>query len=350
MGKSALSIFAVFWASSALAQHHSPMPPGQIQVVSAGQEVSKPGSITISGVMEAMPDRIYRIMPYNDWPLLQISVHEGQRLHWNREKGGWVGDSPIVTTQFETPAEIETYIIESEKAIEEARLVALGSEKAIAQAQTALEQSRIRERNARQEFNRQNGLRQKNQQSEEAYQKSKNLLELTEAELKLNEKLAEIEFKKSTSEQRLAKLMIEKRKSELDFANFKRDMSWGRVPVGILPGKTFERKQAVVTQVNARIGDQPPRSGPAPVWVELVDDSILMARTTINPNDEATTLPGQTATITQANRTYEGEVLSLLPVVESGTQRIPVLIKVKNHDLRLRIGSSVQIQLEGNQP
>lgn len=300
--------------------------------------------------MEAMPERIFRIMPYNDWPLLQISVHEGQRLHWNREKGAWVGDSQIITTQFETPAEIDTFIIESEKAVELAKAVTLSSEKTIIEAQTQLEQSRIRERNARQEFDRQNSLKQRNLQTEEAHHKARNLLELAEAELRKNEKLAAIEIKKAEIDQRLAKLNMEKAKSELDLANFKRDMSWGRVPVGVIKGKPFERKQAVVTKVNARIGDQPPRSGLPPVWVELVDDSSLYARTTISADDDAMIQPGQKATITQGTRTYEGEVLSILPVVEAGSGRIPVLIVVRNSDLRLRIGSHVQIQLQSQNP
>lgn len=297
----------------------------------------------VPGRVEAIPENVVRIMPYNDWPLLQVSVHEGQRLKWSREKGSWVGDSPVVTTQFETPAEIDIFLFESEKSGKELAATRLRSEKAVIEAETELEQSRIRELNARQEFERQQGLKAKNATSQEALTKADNLWKLAAAEVEKSGKLLNLVRKQSEIDQELASLARNRAQSELDLANFKRDMSWGKVPVHLLPGKADRPKQVVVTKVNARIGDQPPRSGAPQVWVELVDDTTLMARASIDQGQEKQLKAGQKISVRQGSDQYSGELLSILAEVEPTTGRIPVLITIANPNLSLRLGSMVEL-------
>src|SRR5262245_52216242 len=66
------------------------------------------GDAGLQGVVEALPQNVYHVTPYNDWPLFAINVREGQRLKFRRENGKWVGDSNSLTIQFETPAEIDS--------------------------------------------------------------------------------------------------------------------------------------------------------------------------------------------------------------------------------------------------
>lgn len=308
----------------------------------------KPGPVDLSnvaGIVEAIPENVVRIMPYNDWPLLQVSVHEGQRLKWSREKGSWVGDSPIVTTQFETPAEIDTFIFDSEKSGKELASVRLKSEKAIVEAETELEQSQIRERNAKQELDRQQGLKTKNATSVEALTKADNLWMLAVAEVNKSRKMLDITRRQIQIDEEVAKLARNRAESELDLANFKRDMSWGKVPVNLLPGKADAPKQVVVTKVNARIGDQPPRSGAPQVWVELVDDTILMARAKIDLGQEKLLKTGQKILVSHKGESYSGELLSILPEVDVATNQITILVKLANPDLSLRMGSKVELDL-----
>ncbi len=309
----------------------------------------KPAPVDLSkvpGVVEAIPENVVRVMPYNDWPLLQVSVHEGQRLKWSREKGSWVGDSPIVTTQFETPAEIDTFIFDSQKSGKELAAVKLKSEKAIVEAETELDQSQIRERNAKQELDRQQGLKIKNATSVEALTKAENIWKLAVAEEEKSRKLLEITRRQVQIDEEVALLTQNRADSELDLANFKRDMSWGKVPVHLLPGKADAPKQVVVTKVNARIGDQPPRSGQPQVWVELVDDTTLMARAKIDMGQEKLLKLGQKIVAAQNGETYSGELLAILPEVDTSTGQIPILIKLANPALSLKMGSRVELDLQ----
>ena len=83
--------------------------PGRAWLQSAGVGGSAGGSSLsrVPGLIEAIPERVFHASPYNDWPLFELHVHEGQRLKFRRENGRWTGDGSLFT-QFETPAEIES--------------------------------------------------------------------------------------------------------------------------------------------------------------------------------------------------------------------------------------------------
>ncbi len=297
---------------------------------------------TIAGTVEPIPDRVFRIMPYNDWPILRVDVHEGQRLTWKRENGTWVGDNDILTTQFETPAEIDGVIEAAEIAGIELTAARSKAEMTKIEAATALELARIRERNARQELDRIAGLKSRNAESIESKQRAENLWNLAVAEREKAEKVAALQAKLADSDVLLAESRNVQARSELDLANFKRDMSWGKVPVHMIKAAPGETRQVVATKVAATVGDQPPRAGAAPVWVELVDDSRLFVRSKISPDQEDGIRPGMPVRFTQRGRSYEGTVVTLLPVVDPETKQIQVLSEVRNPDRSLRIGSVLE--------
>lgn len=56
-----------------------------------------PDKERLPGTLEAVPDRIFRVVPYNDWPLFKISVHEGQRLKFHRENDASAQGENIVS-------------------------------------------------------------------------------------------------------------------------------------------------------------------------------------------------------------------------------------------------------------
>ncbi|MFM7130610.1 MAG: HlyD family efflux transporter periplasmic adaptor subunit [bacterium] len=346
-GALALSAVSVVYTSR---EHQKMLSQPVVTENRPASESATPAPISVDlskvpGRVEAIPANVVRIMPYNDWPLLQVSVHEGQRLKWSREKGSWVGDSPVVTTQFETPAEIDTFIFDSQKSAKELAGVRLKSEKAVVEVETELEQSLIRERNARQELDRQQGLKEKNATSVEALTKADNVWKLAVAEVEKSRKLLDITRRQVAIDEDVAKLQQNRAESELDLANFKRDMSWGKVPIHLLPGKADALKQVVVTKVNARIGDQPPRSGAPQVWVELVDDSTLMARAKIDQGQEKLLNAGQKIIASQNGESYSGELLAILPEVDAETGQITILVKLANPGLSLRMGSKVVLDL-----
>ncbi len=301
----------------------------------------------LTGITEPIPDRVFRIMPYNDWPVLRVDVHEGQRLTWRRKNGGWVGDNDVLTTQFETPAEIDGVIEAAARAKIELEAARSKAEMALIEAENVEDQARIRATNARQELDRMTGLKRRDAESLESHHRSENMWKLASVELATAEKVLALQRKLTESEVRIAESRLVQAQSELDLANFKRDMSWGKVPVHLIKGNPDQPRQLVVTRVSVAVGDQPPRNGAAPVWVELVDDSKLFVRTTIAAEQEDAMKPGMVVRLKQRGREYAGKVVALLPVVESRTEAIPILLEVDNPERTLRIGSVLEITLQG---
>jgi len=318
--------------------------PTQSETLSAEHEHE--AKEPLKGFVEPIPDRVFRIMPYNDWPLLRIDVHEGQRLSWKRVNGSWVGDNDVLTTQNETPAEIDGFIIKSEAVKDELAAVRSKADMMILQAETDLELARIRERNARQELDRWTGLLKRDLVATENHHRAENLWHLATAELAKAEKVAALQRQIADSEIKVAESRVVQAKTEFELEDFKRDLSWGKVPVHLIKGPPGKPKQVVVTRVAAVIGDQPPRSGEPQVWVELVDDSHMFVRTRIKPELEDELKPGDRVRVAQRGRTYEGTIVALTAVVDRESQEIPVIIDVDNHDRKLRIGSAVEVSFE----
>jgi multidrug efflux pump subunit AcrA (membrane-fusion protein) len=287
-------------------------------------------------------------MPYNDWPILRVDVHEGQRLTWHRENGTWVGDNDVLTTQFETPAEIDGTIEAVELSKTELEGVRSKAELAKLQAESDFEQSKIRETNAKQELDRISNLNKRDAESLESHHRAENLWKLAVVERSRAEKIVHLQNQLTDSEIRVAEGKLVQARSELDLANFKRDMSWGKVPVHLIKGSPDHPKQVVVTRVSTAIGDQPPRNGAPPVWVELVDDSRLFVRTLIDEEIDRTVKPGTPVRFTQKDRKFHGHVVATLPVVDPETQKIQVLLEVENPDRVLRLGSKIGVSFENS--
>ena len=108
----------------------------------------------VLGHVEPLPKNVFHVVPYNDWPLFAISAREGQRLKFKRVNGRWEGDSDGLTIQFETPAEIESKREDVEIATLEKQASELAVEVLEAELNKEAEAADVRERNARQEFER----------------------------------------------------------------------------------------------------------------------------------------------------------------------------------------------------
>lgn len=294
----------------------------------------------VPGLIEAIPRNVFHASPYNDWPLFELRVHEGQRLRFRREEGRWVGDQPGLFIQYETPAEIDTKKEEVELADLEERSATLARDVLREEMQKELEAAEIRETNARQQFERLDRLRGMDQASVTAadLDRARNMLALARTQ---REQLARLLGKKvemAKLQADLADRRARKARSELDLADFKREMSWAKVPVA--KGR-FE--EVVVTKVQAVRGDSPGAGGKRDVWVEVVDDRSLQARVLV-PLERAERLAeGAKARVSQGRRSYDGRVLSVGAVADRPTRLIPVLVTVENHDRGLRINTEVTV-------
>ena len=136
----------------------------------------------LTGLVEAIPQNVYRATPYNDWPLFRVNVHEGQRLRFRRENGRWAGDDPLLFIQFETPAEIDGKKEGVEIADLERQSATLALEVLRAELGKELEAADIREQNARQQFERVDRLRDRTAATPAEYQRARNSLDLADPE------------------------------------------------------------------------------------------------------------------------------------------------------------------------
>jgi len=135
-----------------------------------------PGALT--GIVEPISQNIFHATPYNDWPLFEIKVREGQRLKFRRDQGGWAGDCTALFIQFETPAEIDgkkedVEVAALEKAAAESTRDILRTE-----LEKDLEAATIRERNARQQLERLERLGDRKAVAQEEVLRARNTLDL----------------------------------------------------------------------------------------------------------------------------------------------------------------------------
>ena len=127
---------------------------------------------------------------------------------------------------------------------------------------------------------------------------------------------------------------------ELELADFKREMSWARVPV---ERGSFE--EVVVTKVVGARGDVPSPAGKKDVWVEVVDDRTLHVRCFLPPVRVDRVAVGGKATVRQGDRRYEGEVASIGGVADRDSHLIPLIVRVRNEGQSLRIQTEVSVDL-----
>jgi len=126
--------------------------------------------------------------------------------------------------------------------------------------------------------------------------------------------------------------------SELLLADFKRNMSWGSVPVA--RGR-FE--EVVVTKVRGIRGDVPTAASRREPWVEVIDDRILNVRVHLPPDQTTRMAIGRAAEVHQDGRLYKGQVAAVGIVADEKTRLVPVLVEVQNVDRALKINTAVAV-------
>lgn len=290
------------------------------------------------GRVEPLPQNVYHVVPYNDWPLFQISVLEGQRLKFRRVKGGWEGDNSALTIQFETPAEIDARKEDVEIAELEKQAAEIGEEVLGAELRREAEAAAVRERNARQEFERLEKLRSRTAASDQDFQRAANMLDLAGLQ---REQLGAVQGKKAAQarlQTQLAEHRLRRAQSEHELANFKRELSWGNVP-----HRVGQFEEVVVTKISAAIGDVPSGAGERKAWVEVIDDRVLQVRVLLPLAYLGRIRVGQPVTASQGGRTYRGEVGPVGIVADEKTQLVPALVRVENHDRLLKINTRVEV-------
>ena len=214
----------------------------------------EPDLSRVPGLIEAIPERVFHASPYNDWPLFELHVHEGQRLKFHRVKDGWAGDCTGLFTQFETPAEIDTKNEEVAIAALEEQTAKMARDVLREELAKDLEAAAIREENARQQVDRLDRLRDRTATTQAEHDRARNTLALARTQ---REQLAGFLAKKveiAGLKADLADHQARRANAELQLADFKRAMSWANVPVA--RGR-FE--EVVVTKVQAARGDTPGR-------------------------------------------------------------------------------------------
>src|SRR5262249_2805062 len=135
-------------------------------------------------------------------------------------------------------------------------------------------------------------------------------------------RLAQAKLQTQAAEHRLRRA-----ESEFQLADFKRELSWGNVPHR---GHSFE--EVVVTRVSAAIGDVSSGAGKREVWVEVIDDRVLQVRSFLPVADLERIAVGKAVQVNQERRSYPGAVAAINIVADAATHRVPVLVKVANHD------------------
>lgn len=302
-----------------------------------------PDKQRLPGTLEAVPNRVFRVVPYNDWPLFQVSVHEGQRLKFNREGGRWTGSSDGLTIQFETPAEIDGLTERAEAAKLEERAQVLKEEITRLELPKQLEQARVREDNARAEFERVEKLHGRTATTEQELQRARNMLRLASAQREELEAVVEKKTELANLESQIADRKSREATSDLALADFKRELSWGRVPV-----RRGQFEEVVVTKVSAALGDVPNKNGQRDTWVEVIDDRVLQVRAFARPDQVDLLRVDMEVSVLQRDRKYSGKILSIGAVAEKATELVPVLVLVENPDASLRINTTVVVDLSGD--
>ena len=304
---------------------------------STAESREDPGD-SIAGIVEAIPQNVFHATPYNDWPLFEIRVREGQRLKFNRERGAWSGDIPALFIQFETPAEIDgkkedVEIAALEKAAAQTSLDILRTE-----LQKELDGASIRERNARQQHERLERLLGRGAATQEDLQRARNTLDLAVSQREQVEALLGKKLELAGTQADLARHRLLRAESELQLADFKREMSWGNVPVA--RGR-FE--EVVVTKVHGVRGDVPTAASRRDAWIEVIDDRVLNVRSYISAGRTRLLAVGQEAVVHQEGRQYEGLVAGVGIVADARTRLVPILIEVQNADRGLKINTAVTV-------
>ena len=330
-----------------LPRHQSIQGSGSPALAIAPERIAEPPNASrpvapkiLSGIVEAIPQNIYHASPYNDWPLFEIKVREGQRLKFARENGVWTGDRTALFIQFETPAEIETRNEEVEVAALDK--VATVSDRDIlrVELEKELEAAKIREQNARQQWERVERLHQSKVATLEDLQRARNSLALAVTQKEQAVSLLDKKVDLATTKVDLAEHRLRRAQAELQLADFKREMSWGRVPVA-----RGQFEEVVVTKVRGVRGDVPTAASRKEPWVEVIDDRILNVRIQMPAARSHNFAVGQAITVDQDGRDYEGKVACVGAVADAETHLVPVLIEVQNADRQLKINTMVTIKI-----
>ena len=320
-----------------------PASPGANPDAMAGES----GAGGIRGFVEAIPQNVYHASPYNDWPLFELHVYEGQRLKNRREKGSWVGDDTCLFTQFETPAEIDAKNEDVNIADLELKMANLARNALREDMSKDLEAAKIRQENARQQFDRLDHLRDRTATAQADHDRARNAMDLARTQREQLARLLDWKVEIAGVQVELADHRARRAENERQLANFKREMSWSRVP---LARGRFE--EVVVTKIQAALGDTHGSGGRKDVWIEVVDDRALHVRAFLALGLAERLTAGGEAMVRQGVRRYRGKILSIGAIADKTTHLIPVLVKVANDDRLLRIHTEVAVDfpdLDGTQ-
>lgn len=324
----------------------------------AGCERNAPPLAHAPGKVEAIPQRTFRIMPYFDLPVFELSnqITPGKRLSWSWDKDGKLQPSesnPLLITVAETPHEVTRQEIAIETAQLQKEVTATESAIALTQARDAEDASTIRLKNSLQESSRITGLQKSGSTTQEAVERARNTEALARVQHERAQQQRELQEELAAKRSRMAEKNEENVRNDADEVLTKRGRyGWLSIPFKMFsgPNKHFE---VVVTKITVAYGDQPPRQGGnPPVWIELVDDSEVYVVASIPPSDEefVRNRLGSSVTVEQQGRSYPATVTHILPVVDQrgdndpNTYDVRVLLTVTNDTARrLHIDSGVSV-------
>lgn len=295
----------------------------------------------VRGVVESIPDRTFRLVPYNRWPILEIHVHEGERLKFERKNGAFHGGKTLVT-QRETPSEIDSFKEDVEIAEIAHHESMLRKELLEVELAKQIDQARTRLDNAQKEVERVQSLYRKNASTEQEVRRATNVAALARSQFDEAEQTRKVKLQLADFEIRRADHASRRAQSEHDLADYKREFSWSRVPV---TGGHLEN--VVVTKIHAARGAIPNEAGRADVWIEVVDDSEVQVRALVEDEQTDALSPGRPVVVSQGTRTYPGTILAICQEVEPDSSRVPVLIRVPNPTFRLRLNATVRVDFTG---
>lgn len=307
------------------------------------EPAAAPGSVDLDrvpGQVEALPQNVYHVVAYNDWPLYEISVSEGQRLRFHRAHGRWEGDHDSLTIQFETPAEIESRKEDIEIAALEVQSARLAEEVLKDELDKGVEAAAVRENNARQEAERLEKLLTRTAATDQETQRARSMLELARVQREQAVAVRQKRLARARLETQAAEHRHVRAESEFQLADFKREMSWANVP-----HRRNRFEEVVVTRVSAAIGDVPSGSGKREPWVEVIDDRVLQIRLFLPVSALDCVVVGRTAAVAQEGREYPGTIVAVNIVADPVTHLVPVLVSVANHDRALKINTLVTVDL-----
>jgi HlyD family secretion protein len=288
---------------------------------------AEPGSLTVAGKTQPAPGKSAKIAPVVLHPVEEVLVTVGDKVKKDQVLVKIDEDEPKADMMAKKAA-----VTEMEASL--ARLKAEPREHDIEEAEAAVETYRVAARAARQLLDRLEPAWAKGAIPEQRYHDAKADADRADADSKAaGARLKRL--RKRPYDQEVAELAarVEGARQALEGAKFELEHYTVTAPI-----------DGVVTSLDVVPGTVS-RPGTT-VWGEILDLSVIDVRCDVTPDQADRITEGQEAEVTREGRSevQKGQVANVGIAADRQTGKIPVLVRLKNPDMRLRCYIDVKVR------